>query len=237
MERRHTHKNSRGTLSQNQSVLIQFLLREFIDSFRHVQDINLILKKKQINTSSLKAIGELLARIIGPLREENEFFTWMERSGAIRLFGHYCHLVCEYEKKIHKDSLELLRVTTLAMHDYILGQEILKQGTKSLTSADQQLTQFLRYLERAGSSFTRASEIIPDIIYRFRKDENILFFLLRHGEEIDSLFNQGFIKDLLVRCHPKGGIEKAESYMISRYEARGFSELPIQISHFIEQLS
>ncbi len=237
METSAHQKKPLGTYSHNPSVLLQFLLHEFIQAFGLVQEIKHLLKKKRLDATSLEKISKILAKMLGPVREEHDFFTWTDKSGAVRVFGHYCYVLCEYEEQICLESQELLRVVTLSMHDYILCQELLRQGATSLTTAGQQLTQLLRQLERATSSFARGAEIIPEIVYRYRKDENVLFYLLRHGEQIDFLFNPGFLRDLFKKCYPKGGIEKAKTYIISRYKARGFTQLTPQISEYIEQIS
>lgn len=86
------------------------------------------------------------------------------------------------------------------------------------------------------------SECLPEIflalepfIKACKENENLIFFLLKHREEIDQCMQKNYIHALLLKLHPAGLSELCEK-LCDNYHHRGFYFLIPEIKLLITEL-
>lgn len=70
---------------------------------------------------------------------------------------------------------------------------------------------------------------------RCRENENLIFFLLKHKEEIDQFTHLGYLHSFLLRLHPSGLAELCEK-LCDNYHHRGFYFLIPEIKLLLTKL-
>ncbi len=68
-----------------------------------------------------------------------------------------------------------------------------------------------------------------------KENENLIYFLLKHREEIDSLMRKNYLKLQLLRLHPNGPLELCEK-MCDNYHHRGFVSSIAEMKQLIAQI-
>src|SRR5690348_9764900 len=88
----------------------------------------------------------------------------------------------------------------------------------------------------------RCSECLPEIflalepfIKACKENENLIFFLLKHREEIDQCMRKNYLHALLLKLHPTGLSELCEK-LCDNYHHRGFYFLIPEIKHLMSEL-
>ena len=80
----------------------------------------------------------------------------------------------------------------------------------------------------------RFNMMLVHIIPKYSGDENIIFFILRHAAEFDTIYNQGFVKNLFSKISPNG-LHELQNTIVEKYKIRGFDNLiPIINTKFEE---
>ena len=77
---------------------------------------------------------------------------------------------------------------------------------------------------------------MADLILEFSLDENVLFFILRHKDKLDSIYGEGFVKKIFNKMYPDG-INEAENYVKKKYAKRGFHNLLMVIASKFTELA
>ena len=76
-------------------------------------------------------------------------------------------------------------------------------------------------LDKISTIMSRIARLIGQVSLQFSDDENVIFFLLRHHNQLDALMGQGYANKLLKKMHPKG-TQEVGRFLMKRYSARGF---------------
>jgi hypothetical protein len=126
------------------------------------------------------------------------------------------------------------------MHHYI--DKAWQQGVQAkillnnseLNNSEEDRPQFLAALEKMNQSIQRFAKQMARILLQFREDENIIFFLLRHRTELETVYSPRFLNKLLLRMYPKGLCE-LKQLLKAKYNNRGFTNISSGIdAHFAE---
>jgi hypothetical protein len=76
---------------------------------------------------------------------------------------------------------------------------------------------------------------LEPLIERYKEEENVFLFLLKHQEGIDQLMHVGYLYNLLVKIHPEG-LEVVGENHCDRYHRRGFFTQISECKRLLTQL-
>lgn len=82
----------------------------------------------------------------------------------------------------------------------------------------------------------RVTTGLMSLLICFRKDENVVFCVLRHHLQLDQSLGYGYAATLLQRFHSRG-LTGLQNFLVTNYKRRGFRELVPQINKSIGKVS
>jgi hypothetical protein len=227
---------------RNSSLLLQFILSEFIATFTESQKLAELCHLKpsplpvahdrtQQAAACQSQIKAAFSRLVGSNSCER-LIAWHFEEGMLSKLKTYCIL---FSQNNERDEKELL-----CMHHYI--DKAWQQGVQAkillnnseLNNSEEDRPQFLAALEKMNQSIQRFAKQMARILLQFREDENIIFFLLRHRTELETVYSPRFLNKLLLRMYPKGLCE-LKQLLKAKYNNRGFTNISSGIdAHFAE---
>lgn len=93
--------------------------------------------------------------------------------------------------------------------------------------------------QKSAAIKTRCAKLLPllfsalePFIEKCKENENLLFFLLSHQEEIEAFMSSGYLRSLLLRLHPRGISDLCEK-LCDNYHHRGFYFLIPEITRLL----
>ena len=205
---------------QNDSLLFQFILSEFLEVFLETQ----ALAKK---LHSQEEILRVLTKLVGS-SQDMRLFSWNHLSGQLAKLKNYCSLFLQNADSHEKEPIALQYNADKAWIYCLEALDLIHQ-----TSPDH--TASLTAIEKACSSLQRFARLIVRLLPQFRDDENVIFFVLRHHEKFDALYGSKFINRLFYRMYPKGPKE-AGFFLTQKYLHRGFDNLLPLVASKISEL-
>lgn len=221
----------------NASLLFQFILADFISAFEAIQTLDTICHRKPISLPEHayehhqeipQQIEKILYKLIGAKRDEMRLFSWNFNEGILTRLKSYCSLFSQNADSDEKELMAMLHYADKVMQ-YCL------QGVNALHESPDKRTPLFAALEKASNAMHRFAKLIARVIHQFRDDENVIFFVLRHKQQIDKLYGRRFTFKLLCRIYPKG-LREARLFLTKRYMERCFDNLPPIISTMISEL-
>lgn len=200
----------------NPSLLFQFILAEFTESFAELKNIETICTREQTGFDHDKVKASLI-KLVGSPREHMRLLSWNFSDGTLAKLRTYCTL---FLQSTEMDTKELMALQHYA--DKICQACI--QSLEMLGDHQLERTSFIAILEKAHSSMQRFAKLISRLIHQFRDDENVIYFIVKNHKLFDMLYGARFVNKLLGRLYPKG-IREAQHHLVKRYTARGFDQV------------
>jgi hypothetical protein len=220
--RTHAHLNA---YHQTDSLLLQFILSEFIASYREILMIHQLSKETTENpTLVTKNVSQCIEKLSGSSKISMKMYSWNLEEGILSKLKNYC----EHFSLNNKDYHDLHHFAHQAWLNCLQSFEILK--CNCISSKNLQ-----KVLNRIASLMRRFARIALRLIQKYREDENILFFVLRNHEQLDAIYGSQFVFKLFSRLFPRG-LSGALEFLQQRYSARGFENLKKIINNKIAEL-
>ncbi|CDR33424.1 hypothetical protein [Criblamydia sequanensis] len=218
-------KSKLQAFHRSEALLFQFIVNEFIVSYKESQELLLLTEKFIEKPNSKKLVEELKKRIeklTGSMKESMLFFFWNQPGGCISKLAHYATL---FAKSTLKDDEKMARrycnqayAHALKLNDIFFSEE---EKERSLVEMAREIKPLA---EKVLQELKRLGKMIPKIFLKMTQNENVVFFLLRHKNELERIYPKGFVKRLLNKSYPEG-IKEAEQLLLKKYEERGFPHL------------
>lgn len=212
-------KISSTPYSQERHLLFQFILTELMITCDKVRQMNQFSKEKN-EEGKEKIIGNL-TELVGPAQGQMRLFSWPQ-DGSLAKLKHYCALLCQACDvhdvqfiQLHEEAHQAWRLS-VQLFD-LLKPSLPVFKAKKNPSATTILRRLSRSIEKLGKKVVR-------IIQDFRHDENVIYFMLRHHQQLDSLYGENFVARLFKKFFPQKNKGVGE-FLIQRYTERGFSHL------------
>jgi hypothetical protein len=228
----------------NTSLLFQFILSEFILSYREAKVIHrymLTLKSdgKEISSPDLDELRASINNLAGLTKEYMRIFSWNIDNGILAKLKNYCALLVQYADPADNSVIALHRyadkVWLLCLQNidilHLLNSETSLLPAKKLEKVTLSLA-----LKKMSLCFRHLARLIPLIIKQFKDDENVVFFLLNNKEALDELYGKGFFQKLCKKMYPLGGIAELGQLLEQKYFIRGFTNLIPKIKAKIAEL-
>lgn len=222
---------------RNSSLLLQFILFEFITAYAESQKLAELCHLKpsplpvanewnELPDTRQSQINAAFSKLVGVSTGQERLVVWHFEEGLLSKLKSYCLLFSQNER----DEKELL-----GMQHYIDKATQHGLHAKTLLHSEEARPQFLSALEKMNQSMQRFAKHIARVLTKFREDENILFFLLRYRIQLESVYSPRFVAKLLFRMYPKG-LRELQQLIKTKYTKRGFTNISTHIDAYISEL-
>lgn len=220
-------------------LVFQFILSEWLlaekASFELLCHIDKLLEKpsskkiyQDMDTclKHLSGIGHDFVRFISPGDD-----------GILKKLSHFTAILARDIPEDHAEE-RLLRRSANQAWGFAIEMESIVQSMQERprASSPETVEKIKRQGEKIALELRKMGRTIPGLFSKFAKDENVLFFLVRHKKDFEKFQGSGFVKRLLVKTY-SNGIAEAEEYLIHRYKKRGFDDLIPAIEMFMKDLN
>ena len=81
----------------------------------------------------------------------------------------------------------------------------------------------------------RATRLMLQLIMFFSDEENVIYFLIKHREDLKHIYRSNFFNKIFSKMY-LGGISEARDFVIKSYERRGFHNITQQIANTMEEI-
>lgn len=216
------------TYHHNNSLLFQFILVEFIETFEIIQKLEALSGCKpapiptdetitQLTQAQKEEMNMLLAKLVGSTRDYMRIFSWNFNEGLVAKLKTYCILFLQHADAEEKELMAMQHYVDKIWQSCFQAQDSLYDGPKARSL-------LVGAIEKASSAMDRFAKVIARALVDFRDDENVIFFVLCYKERLDQLYGNRFVAKLLLRLYPKG-LKDLQYTLSKRYSSRGFDNL------------
>ncbi|WP_249274307.1 hypothetical protein [Parachlamydia sp. AcF125] len=232
------------------SLLFQFILCEFIAVHREIQVMKtILLKMRQPDPNSQDEFASLLntltlatRNLSGSAQEHMRFFAWNLEVGALTKLRNYCTFFSQNKENSDKAPMHMQRYANrawlfcLQSLDYIrLLQHNLFESVLPVEKVFEANNLLILTLEKLFSQIQHLTRLIARVSLTFRRDENILYFILQQKEGFDQIYEKNFVKNLFEKMF-ENGVPGAGQFLLQKYGERGFFDLLPLIASKITEL-
>lgn len=226
---------------QSKSLLFQFILSEFLITYRKIIEIEKIylemealLIKKRLSAD----ISEYLDKILDVLPfltgaqmvvAHEQIFPWTHGKGSLNKLRNYCYL---FSQNSHNEvDIESMNVSvSKGFHSALQMREVILSLKRQ--AVDKEVPNYIslyQLIDKLLDNMRKVSRLVLKVLISFKKDENILLFLLKYQTDFDDIYKTKFVLKILMKMYPEG-IKHAKDLLIEKYAKRGFSNLLESIS-------
>lgn len=222
-------------------LLIQFILFELILAQKEIEHIFEILEDESLDhQKTLELLLASLIKLSGSTQGYMRLFSWNDDSILTKL-KNYCAYFCQSAGQKNRDRLnmnfESNRAWLSSLHTLDLARRFASQAEhEQLKGKNWDIGALNTSLHKTVCSIQRLARLTAKVITQFKHDENVIFFLLRHSENLDALFGENAISKMIQKMFPKRARSGVKSFLSKRYLERGFNNLIPQIHSKLEEL-
>lgn len=224
---------------EDNSILIQFIVEEFIHSYQLTFQIKTLIQERFDSTERLNSLSLSLIQILGQLigclhhQERSSLSRWTR--GSLTKFKEYCEQFSRNSSHQNKQHINLYMAAHQAWLIATYNLELINSLYTNPSIPDSKSILFLLSLKRALQNFqmrfNQISRYIPRILNEFWNNENVIYCLLRKKDLLAEIYGYDF---LYKRFKWLKKTSDAIELLISRYQARGFEALLPSIQHLFE---
>lgn len=227
-----------STIHCSEPLLLQFVLSEFLPVYLEAKRLHTAAwvlanesYSEELHLAALRSLGAL----VGRSQEAMRLFSWSEERGVLQKLCSYAALLYSSrkgggkEEALHRQATKGL-LLGVELHEIYraLWEAPSEKRQEALQRTEGRERLFYRHIERVARH-------IGQVAASFPLDENVLFFLLRHREQLDALFFEGYTKKLIKEISPQT-VDELEELVKRRYKRRGFQQLLPLIAEKFEEL-
>lgn len=241
------NKLTSGFYYHSESLLFQFILYDFLHTHGDIiKMIELAAKFSFVSKEKVKAgvkrqvLCELIhisQHLAGSSYAYMRLFSWNHEGEILHKLNNYCALFSRLSTLDPSQSTKFYQhanqmwISCIRLHDLFCS--MLDTPQKNWSGP---LSNFHAQMARLTNGIKRFTVMLAQIIPKYSNDENIIFFILRHANEFDVIYNQGFVKNLFNKISPDG-LDYLQNSIVDKYKNRGFDNLiPIINTKFEEIL-
>lgn len=228
-----------NTYHQSTSLLFQFILVEFAESYAEIQRLDRLCTRTPAplpdNEASCRQTEDTqrqiemsLAKLVGSTRDYMRLFSWNFSEGLVAKLKTYCALFLQNSDSDEKELIALQHYADKIWMGCL-------QAIDAIHENPQEQAALLAALEKANAAMQRFAKLISRLIQQFREDENVIFYVVRHHQLFDKLYGYRFVFKLLGKIFPKG-LRETHQFLIKKYTARGFENLLPAIQVHINEI-
>lgn len=224
---------------EDNSILIQFILEEFIHAYQLTSQIKELIQECLDSTDRLNSLSLSLIQILGQLvgclhhQERSSLSRWTR--GSLTKFKEYCEQFSRNSSHQNKQHVNLHMAAHQAWIMATYNLELLNSLYTNPYIPDSNSIIFLLPLKRSLQNlqlrFDQISRYIPRVLNEFWHNENVIYCLIRKKKLLTEIYGQDFFYKRFKWPKKTSGLIEL---LISRYQARGFETLLPSIHHLFE---
>lgn len=202
-------------------LLYQFILCEFFATIQGIR--NLQQEMKNFQNGKANIIETHLQILIGHQEDSLHGFNWRPEYAALTKLRIYC---TQFAETAESDDKGTLGLQELADQAWLIASQTVTTFKIQYRNGEfaKVLLNLQKNIAKLDKIISKLSKQILKALARFKLNENVLFYLLRHNDQIVTAFGLSQSQQLFKKLF-KDGLREAVQYMTSRYALRGFSQL------------
>lgn len=215
-------------------ILLQFILRELISAYEHLEGIDRMLCEKGISlsdTDQFIKLAKFFSQLTGSDQYYMRLFTWSE-DGILAKLRHYTLMFSDFNSKAKKYR-ELLFEAEGALAYATEALEMLRRLPRECTT--REVKKIMPTVKKLSQQLNRYSKKMQELLKSYQYNENLLFFILIHQIELNKIYQKNFVNDFLEKSF-SNNIQEAKEFISSKYDKRGFNHLLPMIEDKIKAL-
>ncbi len=240
-------KRDLNLYGQDPSLLFQFILAEFIFTFTEVQRMEVVYKEMETllitgrflaNVDShLDKLLSSVTQLTGSSMINEHISPWDSKSGSLSKLRHHCYPFVNRSDSKDKSIVNLNICVSKAFHSSLQAREIIiyLQQEKHNVKGVPDYAMLYQLLDRLIDNINRVSRLILRIIIQYRDNENVVYFLLRKRDELNTLYKTDLVSKIFRKMYPNE-VEEAGQLLMKKYSDRGFKNLLNAIATKIAEL-
>ncbi len=212
-------------------LLFQFILSDFLAIYEEAKPL-----KSFTNSPKTPQECDLfltpISKLVGATHDTMRLFVWSRDTSLLSKFKIYCALYTQngltnqQKKWVLQLQQNSNQIWLYCMQCLDLLHALKKDGQNQKTGDS-----FNKIRAKMLICLTRISKALIPLFDAYSEDENVLFYILRSRAQLDEIFGDNFVAQMLAKMHPKG-ISGIETLLLDRYSKRGFNHLlPIIQAH------
>lgn len=199
-------------LHEDQSLLIQFIFSEYLEIAINIQQLAATFKKSK---PSQKAIDESLHRLVGAIPFPWRIFSWNLDDSPLARLRNSCALFAEGDA-IPKEAIE--PITRSSHQLWLISLRCLElQETQSKEPVAPLAERMELVTLKLGRSLLK-------LVTHFSRDENVLYYLLRHSAKWNSILGEDTILKT-IKGVEFSSINDLKKFLVMQYRKRQFEAL------------
>jgi hypothetical protein len=224
---------------EDNSILIQFVVEEFIQSYQLTSQIKTLIQERLDSTETLTPFSlsliQILDQLVGCLHQQERSSLSRWTRGSLTKLKEYCEQFSHNSSHQNKQHVNLHMAVhqawITALHNLQLLNSLYTNPYIPNSGAILCLLPLKRAFHSLQMRFNQISRYIPRILSDYRGNENVIFCLLRRKNLLTEIYGSDFLYKRF-----KWSIKTPEmsELLIKRYQARGFEALLPTIQHLFE---
>jgi hypothetical protein len=219
---------------QDKHLLFQCILSEFLQCYQETLKLEALSNNLISHTDQI--LKDCVVKLVGSNFKKIQNTVWHHVEGVLFQFRNYCLYFSQLEGLDNKSASQL---QLYAHQAYLLCLQCFEsisamEGDSQKLKAKYQANLTL-HLKKIHKCMQRIERTLLRIVYCFRKDENIIFFMIRHHVQYETLFGAEYLPNFLKKCFPRG-LQQVNQHLADRYLQRGFDHLIPFISSKISEI-
>lgn len=212
------------------SILIQFMIEEFIRSYQLHTDIQSAFQEQlnspqNLNHSS-STLVQLFNQLVGSTSIQNNSTASSWSKGPLTKFKEYCELFSRNTSHQNNQNITLHLAANHAWLHALYSLELAnfcQDNTRHHTSESQIIFLSLKQgLAELKKKINQIYRFLPRYITPYQNNENVVLCLLRRKELLDKIYATDFINKQLKWSM---NISDLKKLLLQRYKDRGFVHL------------
>jgi len=234
-KRESTQQQHFLNFNEDMGLTFQFLLAEFIQAMQEVRFLEIQLERYlQETADTFQGLIYPLTELCGGTMHSLLLFSWDSDDGTLHKLNKYVHLLSQKEED-NKEIKDLQNTLEKGLKEAMSGLRLLREAEKEQTSLYLR-DSIEKHLRSAIRCLKKLSKCVSSLLYRFKKDENVLFFLLRYQGSFKEIYGKRFLLRFFEVSCP-GGVKSIERFLLAEYNRRGFGHLSQNINEKLVQLN
>lgn len=214
---------------QHHHLLIQFILSELILAHQETLFLTEMIESRTA-LSDQKTVEKLIfsiTKLSGSSQGYMRLFSWSD-DGILAKLKNYCTFFCLHSRS---DNIDQMNIHKEANQTWLLSLEVLDLARIVSQRPDSKDANSLRIMVRKMvKSIQKLARLVAKVLPRFHHNENVIFFLLRHAEQLDRVYGIQFVVNMLKKMFPRRP-QKIHQFLLKKYLERGFDKLVPTIEH------
>lgn len=219
-------------------LLFQFILLELILAHQELYRINKIALslKKKVSKELFDDLASEIVKLSGASRGYMRIFVGSDLGILTKLKN-----ICAFFSQSNSSSDLETEMYEAANQAWLSSLQALDIMTKySANESDKgkkaPISQLTSCLEKINKNIKKLAECASEVVFKFRNDENVIFFLLVYHHSLDTIYGKEFVLKCLRKMFAKKELSVVEDFLVFKYTERGFKHLIPVIHEKIEAI-